>query len=242
MEKTQILQNIGLKENEITIYLSLLDHGAGTVMGIAQNTGLHRPVIYKLLPNLEKMGLITRSPRGKRIFYVAESPDKLETLVTEVSSKLQEILPELKTAHAAQGKKPLIKWFEGRAGVMSVFDDLANSLKPGETYYRYSPVESKEKIEQYLSPSYRRIRDQKKLERFVISNEQVRAKAANVLERAIKVIPPESGLFNHNVMQLIYGHKVAFVDFNSETALIIENSKIAEFQKQIFKLLYGQLD
>lgn len=39
----------------------------------------------------------------------------------------------------------------------------------------------------------------------------------------------------------MYGDKVAFIDYNSETVLLIENPKIAEFQKALFKSLYKRL-
>ena len=35
--------------------------------------------------------------------------------------------------------------------------------------------------------------------------------------------------------------KIAFVDYNTETAIIIENSTIAKFQERLFKLLYQKL-
>ncbi|MDP3771421.1 MAG: hypothetical protein Q8R16_03925, partial [bacterium] len=59
--------------------------------------------------------------------------------------------------------------------------------------------------------------------------------------RAVKVVPPAYNLFQYDVVQLIYANKVAFMDYNTETALIIENSAVAEFQKNMFKLLYDKL-
>jgi len=39
----------------------------------------------------------------------------------------------------------------------------------------------------------------------------------------------------------IYGHKVAYIDFNTETSIVIENPMIAEFQRKLFKLAYNSL-
>ena len=61
------------------------------------------------------------------------------------------------------------------------------------------------------------------------------------LERAVKVIPEGSDLFAYNVTELIYGTKIAFVDYNTESAFIIENPVIAAFQERLFKLLYQRL-
>ena len=44
-----------------------------------------------------------------------------------------------------------------------------------------------------------------------------------------------------NVIEIIYGNKVAYIDLNSESAFIIENEKIAAFQRKLFLLLYDRL-
>jgi len=85
------------------------------------------------------------------------------------------------------------------------------------------------------------MRDQKKLERQVITNSQTAKGKINKIDRFIKVMPPDLGPFEHNVTEIIYADKVAFIDYNSETATIIESKKIADFQKHIFKTLYKKL-
>ena len=52
----------------------------------------------------------------------------------------------------------------------------------------------------------------------------------------------EDGPFDYNVTEVIYGDRVAFIDYNSETAMIIESKVIADFQKHIFKSFYKKLN
>ncbi len=61
------------------------------------------------------------------------------------------------------------------------------------------------------------------------------------LDRDLVVIPPNTDDFRDNVFMTIYGHKVAYIDFNTETAITIANPMIAEFQKKLFKLAYNSL-
>jgi hypothetical protein len=61
------------------------------------------------------------------------------------------------------------------------------------------------------------------------------------LEREIKIIDSINDNFIDNIIFTIYSNKVSFVDFNTETSIIIESSEIAEFQKKIFKLLFKKL-
>ncbi len=57
----------------------------------------------------------------------------------------------------------------------------------------------------------------------------------------MKIVPRNFDLFEYDATELIYADKIAFVDYNTETAVIIENPKLAEFQKKIFKLLFMKL-
>jgi hypothetical protein len=83
------------------------------------------------------------------------------------------------------------------------------------------------------------MRDRKRLDRFVINNEKAAEKM--ILGREVKTIPKEVDAFDYDINQIIYGNKVAFMDFNSDTAVLIENKKIADLQRAIFKVLYKYL-
>jgi hypothetical protein len=61
------------------------------------------------------------------------------------------------------------------------------------------------------------------------------------LERELIVIPEEIDEFEDDVFMSIYANKVAYIDFNSESSIIIENKQIADFQKKLFKLLFKSL-
>ena len=39
----------------------------------------------------------------------------------------------------------------------------------------------------------------------------------------------------------LYGNKVSFVDYESESVITIDHKKFSEFQKKIFDLLFSQL-
>ena len=54
-------------------------------------------------------------------------------------------------------------------------------------------------------------------------------------------IPKKYDLFDDNISKIIYGNKVAIIDYSTETSFIIENKKFADFEKKIFKLLFKYL-
>ncbi|MDO8521576.1 MAG: hypothetical protein Q7S52_05670 [bacterium] len=122
-----------------------------------------------------------------------------------------------------------------------MYEDILATLSKGGIFYRYSSTKEARREGFYVPKNYRARRDAKKLERYVITSKGSASRKSPRLERAIKTIPPSSDLFAYNITQLIYGPKVAFVDYNTETAIIIENPIIAKFQERLFKLLYQRL-
>ncbi len=241
MSKKNLLEALGLNPVESAIYLALLDMNSASIAHIAEKTGLHRPVIYKALPSLITQGLVSVSPQGKRRQYNAESPERLRGIMEELSRNVEKFLPDIQQRYRARGKAPVVKFLQGKKGIRSVFDDLVRTLKKGDIFYRYSSRRADAESEGYLPIRYREIRDQKKLERFVITNESLAKKKKQRLERATKYIPREYDLFEYDIIQLIYHNRVAFIDYTTETAVIIENDAMVEFQKKIFMLLYRTL-
>lgn len=241
MTEEEILIKIGLNNKESKIYLSLVERGPLLISQIAKQTGLYRPAIYKNLPHLISKGLVSISPKGKQQLYIAESPEKLKILVGELTHELENIIPELDASYRAKEKKPVTKFLQGKNAITFVLNDVVHSLKKDDVFYRYSSVKDSKKNSKYLPRDYRQIRDQKQLQRFVITNENTMIGKNSRLERAVKFIPKNYGLFDYDITQIVYGDKVAFLDYNTETAFIIENPVIAEFQKKIFKLLYDKL-
>lgn len=242
MNNQEVLTKIGLTEKEAILYVSLIESGPATVSIISKNTGLHRPIVYKVLPGLQEKGLVTVSPKGKLKYYVAESPEKLESLLRETEKVVEKIIPELKGVFQSFSHRPTVKVLEGQKGLAFVFEDLLTSLKTGETYYRYSSVqESLYDTNKYLPADYKERRERKKIERLVITSEKIQKLLEPSLDREEKVVPARYDLFDDNITQIIYANKVAFIDYNTETALIIENQVLAGFQKKLFRLLYNKL-
>jgi sugar-specific transcriptional regulator TrmB len=243
MKNNSLLEKIGLSKNESEIYLALLDLGPSSISKISEKTAIHRPLIYKTLPDLLEKKLISQTQKGKQIMYVAEPPNRLESIFDDLKYQFFELLPDLEDTYDSNNKKPKVRFLEGKDGTKRVFDDVVRSLKSGDTFYRYSSsINGKEKKDRYLPRTYLKIRDAKKLERMVITNSQTAKNKQEKLDRFIKVMPEDSGAFDYNITQIIYGERVAFIDYNSETALVIESKNIADFQKHIFKNLYNKLN
>jgi hypothetical protein len=149
--------------------------------------------------------------------------------ITRAAAKKDRLLPE----H--------VRYFKGFAGVRAVFDDVIHHTPRRGTFYRYTSERDLDAVNRYLAPSYRKERDEKKLERLVISNPVSGSQKRPRLERFVRYIPPEADLFNQDVIQLVYGSRLAFINLLKEEAFIIEDKALADFQKVIFNQLFKKL-
>lgn len=241
MTNNDILVRLGLSPEESAIYSALLQRNALSISDIALKTKLYRPAVYKALPSLIGKGLIATAKKGKRTFYSALSPEKLASLLSDMNADLENALPEMLSLFEKKEKRPLVTFLEGREGIRAVFRDIVTTLKKGDVFYRYSSSKKPREKNYYIPHDYVKLRDQKQLERFVITNAAAEERKKPRLEKSVKIVPKSFDLFEYDATELIYADKIAFVDYNTETAIIIENPKLAESQKKIFKLLFSRL-
>jgi sugar-specific transcriptional regulator TrmB len=241
MPRTNLLTALGYSKNESAVYESLLQSGQSSISLISKNTGIYRPAIYKLLPRLVGDGLVSKVVRGKIANYIAESPKRLELKVEDKKKSLEYDFRELLKFSTIQADRPVIKYLEGKKGIRMVYDDVVDSLDKHGVYYRYSSRRDTTDAKKYISEYYREQLIKKQIERFVISGQKIGNKKKPRLDRAMKIIPDNVSLFEYDITLLIYADKVAVIDYNSQTAFIVENKIFAEFQKNIFLLLYNKL-
>lgn len=242
MTTPELLSRLGLSTVESKLFLVALERGPSTVSELSRATTLHRPAVYKLLPKLIEKELLSESIRGKRSVYIAESPEKLRLRVEETTRSFETILPELMALYQTIGTRPVIKIFSGKKGIMNVYDDMMTTLKKGDVFYRYESHKNYRENRKYLPPRYfERTGDSGDLDRYIITNELTGISKKPRLGRSVKIVPASYDLFAYDISQIIYADKVAFIDFGSQTAYILESATFARFQRQIFRLLFDKI-
>lgn len=237
----KLLKKLWLGEKESAIYIDLLENGTSSITDIVERTSLHRPEVYRFLPLLQEAGFVSEVLRAKRRFFVPESPENLRQLLENLEKDIDTLLPELIDMHSRSEKHPNVKYLEGKKAITYVFSDIVNTLGKWDVFYRISAERDVDRANSYLPSDYREKRDKKQLERYVIMSEGQSTEKKPRMERELVVIPPEYDEFTDDVQMIVYGNKVAFIEYNTEASIIIENAFIAEFQKKIFKLLYKSL-
>lgn len=236
----ETLKKLGLSDHETVIYTFLLEKGSSSATDIELKAKLHRPLVYQSLESLSKKGLVHISPKGKRKLYVAESPSVLERIFKEFEDKFISDIEDLHQLYdKGNSSKPIVKYTEGKQALKDSYLDVINTLPKDARYYRYASMESYNK-EKFLPKGYKNMRDKKGLERHIITNESSKSENER-LGKKVKVVPTTFDLFEYNLSQVIYGDKIAILDYDSQSVITLEHKRFADFQKKIFELLFSKL-
>lgn len=235
-----LLQKLWLSPQESTIYLTLLSHPNISLSKISQYTHINRPQLYKILPRLKESGLISEVLYGKRTLFQASHPKILQTYLSNIIQDYDIGIPQIEQLYQSSSNHPIFKHFSGKIGIKYIFLDIGNTLQKWDVFYRYS---SRRDIETTsIAPKdylpYKSLREEKQLQRYVITNQYLQSKKPNRLDKDVVIIPPEFDDFEDNITKIIYANKVAIIDYNSYESFVIESQIFANFEKKLFQLLF----
>jgi len=242
------LQNLGLSEKEAKVYLTALELGADTAQNIAKKAGVNRATTYVQIDSLKQKGLITEFEKGKKTFYVAESPQRLESLFKTFEAELEirkgeldQALPALLEMFAGMGERPKVRYFEGREGLNHMKADFSK-IKTREMY----SIINRDKIREFtphMKEDYIDFRVANKIPIKVIYTKQGGPDPTDKdaeQYRESKFIDYDKFPLNADIT--IYDEKVVMASYGTKIiGIIIESQQIANALKAIFMNLWERL-
>lgn len=239
------LESLGLSKNEICIYIALLQLGKGTVSQISRKASLNRTTGYDVLDRLLSKNLISMSGKQPKQEYVAESPDRIESLIVEEFERRQrelgavrQVIPELKSMHNVTGR-PQIRFYEGKEGLKQVYEDTLTSR---ESIRAYASVDDVHAALPGYFPEYYKRRAGKNISIRAIFTDNLEgrelAKHDREELRESAFVSPEEYGFHPEIN--IYDNKVMIASWREKLGIIIESGEIADAMKKIFELAWLQ--
>ena len=117
-ENTDLLLGLGLSLNQARVYLAILKLEKTTVGQVAKFSKVRREDVYRVLPSLEKMGLVERllgKPTEIRATLISDS---LSSLVTEEKNRSDERLSGMRSMVQ---KLSLKDWKQSPPGEESIY-------------------------------------------------------------------------------------------------------------------------
>jgi len=126
-----VLNNLGLSENEVKVYIEAIKHEQVSPFTIAKQVGIPRTTVYDVMFNLALKGLITiKQSQGlekQQTWIVAKNPSTLRDMVfkrrKELASlevDLVDVLPLLKKEYVKQAGNTNFQFFPGIEGAKQV--------------------------------------------------------------------------------------------------------------------------
>ncbi|MBU1705987.1 TrmB family transcriptional regulator, partial [Patescibacteria group bacterium] len=119
-ELTRELTHLGLTEKEASVYLAAAELGPSVAQDIAKKAKVNRATTYVMIDMLKTRGLMSSYSKGKKKFFVAESPERLLGMIRlqrqELESREEEfarIMPQLAALYNVEGTKPQVRFLEG---------------------------------------------------------------------------------------------------------------------------------
>jgi sugar-specific transcriptional regulator TrmB len=111
------LNNLGFKEKESEIYLTLLEYGDLNISEIFRKTKINRVSLYRILPQMISGGFISEINKENSKKFKAENPEKLEIIFQKNKLEFEKNIKKLKKIYSKKKERPVIKFLEGQKGI-----------------------------------------------------------------------------------------------------------------------------
>lgn len=244
------LQRAGLDERGAKVYLAALELGPSPVQKIAARAGIPRATVYLVLEDLQTKGLITTYDEGKKTFFVAESPSRLEQLVEkrETEFKVQKdaiehLVPELiSRGQFEKGERPVVKYYEGQNAMKLFLRDMLSGVG-GEVLgvLHYNRAEATLKKVGFSFDEGRALRKKYKIKsRVIYTTDKGPIDGYSTEERQAKFLTPDKYPFEADIS--IRGNKIFLVPYNVPLrGVAIEDKAIANSIRMVFEALWQNI-
>ncbi len=231
----------GLSSREAAILDILAKSGPLNISNIADLAFLHRPAVYACIRSLRSKELIASHTKHKRILYSSRGEAPLKKWMHLWEQKMLRKMKGPAEPTSAIGSSQ-IQILQGK-NISQLWEKILTTVPRGGIYYRYDAYPTTMSATTYMPKDFYECMEKKRIDRFVITNASLRnAFFKKKLACASHVLPVSIDPFEQGVTQFMFADTIAFVDFTKEVAFLIQNSAIADFQRQLFRAMYEKVN
>ncbi|MFH1173588.1 MAG: helix-turn-helix domain-containing protein [archaeon] len=237
MNDFSALQELGLYDSEVTVFLECLKKEGSTVKEIAQRTGIIRTTVYSILDSLMSKGLVSKTQRKGEKTFQALQPQDLLNLMEQKRDRLALIIPELNKLTMMQQPARNVEFYEGRRAIEVVHNDII--AKPNEDIRILGGGQKWLEFSQpYISIYYRKKKENKVFSRTLLSDvpsEKAFAKSDKATNSEVRTLPGTAFIDSST---FIYHDKVGFVNYTDPHGVIVQDVEFSNVMRQIFDQLW----
>lgn len=236
----KLLEESGFTDKEARVYLALLELGKGNVTEIAKISSLKRPIIYIILEGLIKRGFASELPEQKINTYQATDPSVILGQLRGITRNFSEMLPILRTLGGKGKKRPKIRYYDTKEGILKIWDGEMNVAKEAFFISSYKRIEERfpGKIADWTEKAGKGLVN--KGFRHLISNsafELELAKKFLAIEQKVRIMPE---LEISHMDFTIYDNKLAITSLEDEPFIVvIESEELVNSIRPLFEMAWN---
>lgn len=232
------LEEYGLTNKEIDVYVALLPLGNINLQELAKRIDLPRSTIYNTLNYLANKGLVSKIIVEKTSFFQAAEPKKILEKLKEKEELIKKALPELENLKKLIKNSSNAEIYQGQKGLSTI---LADIFKIKQQLYYFGSYSLSVETLKHQPDHFRTVRLERKIPAQIVidpCNEEIFHKREY---KAITKMRFLSSLKDFPCVIFIYGDKVAIYTVKGDLiGIIIKNEQIAQAMKMIFDVYWAQ--
>lgn len=235
---TAILEDLGLTQAEIKVYLTLLELGNATAGTILKKCKLQNSVMHRALNSLIEKSLINFIMEGRRKIYQATDPEHFFNFIDDKKTRFEQILPELKKKQTFAKQKETATIYKSIRGIKEVYSIMVNTkAKEYNTFGGGYPCVDLMGETWWNNLHQRRIKN--KLKSRQVFDDTVKKLGADLNKLNLTNIKFLNKEFYQAQETVIVGDKVAIAVFTENPyAFLIEDKVVADGYRKHFEMLW----
>jgi len=245
-----VLQNIGLNEKEIEVYLTNLDLGSQPASVIARRVKIPRNTTRFILDKLVDKGLVERSKKANTQLYRPEEPKNLINLlesyrvnlnadIDKKVTELKDVMAELESRYRPESTKPKVTFYEGDDGLKKVYED---TLKSHETIRSLASFEGMHgALPDYFKNYYkRRVANKIDIRSIHPDTELARERTRNDKKegRESRLVPQKEYDFTPEIQ--FYDNKIIITSWQEKLGILIESHEVYQAMAVLYELAWKE--
>ena len=236
---TKILEDIGLKNSEIKIYMALLELGNSSAGKIIDKSHLQNSVVHLALNSLIEKGLISIVKEGKKNIYQASNPKHFLEFIDEKKNRFENILPELLSKQNKFKEKSEVTLFRGIRGIKELLYELLES--PSKEHHTINSSEKSTMLGDDWWINYHKKRARKGINAKLIFNESLKKWTVSGPGKNYKKVDfkfTEKG-FEPLTETIIRGEVMGIIIWSDEPiGILIQQKEVAESYDKYFDIMW----
>lgn len=245
MNIEQKLKDIGLTQNEIKLYLYILEKGTSTPPQISKGLKITRSNIHYLLKSLIEKDLLKKQIKGKRYVYIPNDPSITLLLADRKRKAIEEIAPDLQALYKKNTNKPVIKFYEGVDEISHIWKDIVEMR--GDKLFAFASIKKLFDVMPKGFPGnfQKEIKQKgiffKEILSYESKNDAQEAKDSMLSYHEYKILPEKYSDFPTDM--LVWDDSVALITLSEPVfGVVITNKSLADTYKIQFEIMWKFLE